>query len=199
MPMVGDHNIRNALAAIAIAQEMGVEPDVLKRALMNFSGVKRRFTRTGVVNDVTIVDDYGHHPVEIAAVLAAARTSTRRNVIAVVQPHRYSRVSDLFDEFCTCFNDADTVIVADIYAAGEAPMPGIDRDALVDGIRARGHRHVVPLEDADSLASLVADLAKPDDFVICLGAGNITAWANDLPAALTTAWADQPAKNSGGA
>jgi UDP-N-acetylmuramate--alanine ligase len=198
MPMVGDHNIRNALAAIAIAQEMGVEPDVLKRALMNFSGVKRRFTRTGVVNDVTIVDDYGHHPVEIAAVLAAARTSTRRNVIAVVQPHRYSRVSDLFDEFCTCFNDADTVIVADIYAAGEAPMPGIDRDALVDGIRARGHRHVVPLEDADSLASLVADLAKPDDFVICLGAGNITAWANDLPAALTTAWADQPAKNSGG-
>ena len=199
MPMVGDHNIRNALAAIAIAQEMGVEPDVLKRALMNFSGVKRRFTRTGVVNDVTIVDDYGHHPVEIAAVLAAARTSTRRNVIAVVQPHRYSRVSNLFDEFCTCFNDADTVIVADIYAAGEAPMPGIDRDALVDGIRARGHRHVVPLEDADSLASLVADLAKPDDFVICLGAGNITAWANDLPAALTTAWADQPAKNSGGA
>jgi UDP-N-acetylmuramate--alanine ligase len=199
MPMVGDHNIRNALAAIAIAQEMGVEPDILKRALMNFSGVKRRFTRTGVVNDVTIVDDYGHHPVEIAAVLAAARTSTRRNVIAVVQPHRYSRVSDLFDEFCTCFNDADTVIVADIYAAGEAPMPGIDRDTLVDGIRARGHRHVVPLEDADSLASLVADLAKPDDFVICLGAGNITAWANDLPAALTTAWADQPAKNSGGA
>lgn len=199
MPMVGDHNIRNALAAIAIAQEMGVEPDVLKRALMNFSGVKRRFTRTGVVNDVTIVDDYGHHPLEIAAVLAAARTSTRRNVIAVVQPHRYSRVSDLFDEFCTCFNDADTVIVADIYAAGEAPMPGIDRDALVDGIRARGHRHVVPLDDADSLASLVADLAKPDDFVICLGAGNITAWANDLPAALTTAWADQPAKNSGGA
>ena len=199
MPMVGDHNIRNALAAIAIAQEMGVEPDVLKRALMNFSGVKRRFTRTGVVNDVTIVDDYGHHPVEIAAVLAAARTSTRRNVIAVVQPHRYSRVSDLFDEFCTCFNDADTVIVADIYAAGEAPMPGIDRDALVDGIRARGHRHVVPLDDANSLASLVADLAKPNDFVICLGAGNITAWANDLPAALTTAWADQPAKNSGGA
>jgi len=199
MPMVGDHNIRNALAAIAIAQEMGVEPDVLKRALMNFSGVKRRFTRTGVVNDVTIVDDYGHHPVEIAAVLAAARTSTRRNVIAVVQPHRYSRVSDLFDEFCTCFNDADTVIVADIYAAGEAPMPGIDRDALVDGIRARGHRHVVPLDDADSLASLVADLAKPNDFVICLGARHITASTNDLTAALTTAWADQPAKNSGGA
>ena len=199
MPMVGDHNIRNALAAIAIAQEMGIEPDVIKRALMNFSGVKRRFTRTGVVNDVTIIDDYGHHPVEIAAVLAAARTSTRRNVIAVVQPHRYSRVHDLFDDFCTCFNDADTVVVADIYAAGEAPLPGIDRDALVDGLRARGHRHVVPLENADTLPSLIADLAEPDDFVICLGAGNITAWANDLPDALAAAWADRAAKTSGGA
>jgi UDP-N-acetylmuramate--alanine ligase len=199
MPMVGHHNIRNALAAIAIAQEMGIEPDVLKRALLDFSGVKRRFTRTGVVNDVTIIDDYGHHPVEIAAVLAAARTSTRRNVIAVVQPHRYSRVRDLFDEFCTCFNDADIVIVADIYPAGEAPISGIDRDALVDGIRARGHRHVVALGNADSLPPLIAELAKPDDFVICLGAGNITAWANDLPTALTAAWADQPAKISGGA
>ena len=199
MPMVGDHNIRNALAAIAIAQEMGIEPDVIKRALMNFSGVKRRFTRTGMINDVTIIDDYGHHPVEIAAVLAAARTSTRRNVIAVVQPHRYSRVQDLFDDFCTCFNDADTVVVADIYAAGEAPLPGIDRDALVDGLRARGHRHVVPLENADTLPSLIADLAEPDDFVICLGAGNITAWANDLPDALAAAWADRAAKTSGGA
>jgi UDP-N-acetylmuramate--alanine ligase len=199
MPMVGDHNIRNALAAIAIAQEMGVETDVLKRALSGFSGVKRRFTRTGVVNDVTIVDDYGHHPVEIAAVLAAARTSTRRNVIAVVQPHRYSRVSDLFDEFCTCFNDADTVIVADIYAAGEAPMPGIDRDALVEGLRSRGHRHVLPLNDADSLPGMIAEIAKPDDFVVCLGAGNITAWANDLPAALTTAWDVSPASNAEGA
>ena len=199
MPMVGHHNIRNALAAIAIAQEMGIEPDVLRRALNDFSGVKRRFTRTGVVNDVTIVDDYGHHPVEIAAVLAAARTSTRRNVIAVVQPHRYSRVHDLFDDFCTCFNDADTVIVADIYPAGETPIPGIDRDALVDGIRARGHRHVLALPDADALPSLVAGLARPDDFVICLGAGSITAWANDLPAALTAAWADPAAKTSGGA
>ena len=199
MPMVGDHNIRNALAAIAIAQEMGIEPDVIKRTLMNFSGVKRRFTRTGMINDVTIIDDYGHHPVEIAAVLAAARTSTRRNVIAVVQPHRYSRVQDLFDDFCTCFNDADAVVVADIFAAGEAPLPGIDRDALVDGLRARGHRHVVPLENADTLPSLIADLAEPDDFVICLGAGNITAWANDLPDALTVAWANRAAKTSGGA
>ena len=131
--------------------------------------------------------------------LAAARTSTRRNVIAVVQPHRYSRVQDLFDDFCTCFNDADTVVVADIYAAGEAPLPGIDRDALVDGLRARGHRHVVPLENADTLPSLIADLAEPDDFVICLGAGNITAWANDLPDTLAAAWADRAAKTSGGA
>ena len=161
--------------------------------------MKRRFTRTGVVNDVTIIDDYGHHPVEIAAVLAAARTSTRRNVIAVVQPHRYSRVHDLFNDFCTCFNDADAVVVADIFAAGEAPLPGIDRDALVDGLRARGHRHVVPLENADTLPSLIADLAEPDDFVICLGAGNITAWANDLPDALAAAWADRAAKTSGGA
>ena len=118
---------------------------------------------------------------------------------AVVQPHRYSRLAALFEEFCTCFNDADTVIVADIYPAGEAPIPGINRDALVDGIRARGHRHVLALPDADALPSLIADMAKPDDFVICLGAGSITAWANDLPAALTTAWTDPPAKTSGGA
>ena len=110
-------------------------------------------------------------------------------MIAVVQPHRYSRVEDLFDEFCTCFNDADTVIVAEIYAAGEAPLPGIDRDVLVDGLRARGHRHVLTLEDADALPLLIAEIAQPDDFVVCLGAGNITSWANDLPNALTDAWA----------
>ena len=188
MPMVGDHNIRNALAAISIAQEMGIQPDVLKQALINFSGVKRRFTRTGVVKNVTIIDDYGHHPVEISAALAAARTSSQRNVIAVFQPHRYSRVEGLFNEFCTCFNDADTVIVAEIYAAGEAPLPGIDHDALIDGLRARGHRHVLKLEDADALPSLIAEIARPDDFVVCLGAGNITSWANALPDALALAW-----------
>ena len=198
MPMIGDHNIRNALAAIAIAQELGIEPDVLKRALMDFSGVKRRFTRTGTVNNVTIIDDYGHHPVEIAAVLAAARTGTRRNVIAVVQPHRYSRVQYLFDEFCTCFNDADMVVVADIYPAGEEPVPGIDRDALVDGLRACGHRHVLPLENASSLPTLIADLAHPNDFVVCLGAGSITTWANDLPNALAAVWANSPPQTMGG-
>ncbi len=198
IPMVGLHNVRNTLAAIAIAQEMNIDTDVLKRALSAFSGVKRRFTRTGVVNGVTVIDDYGHHPVEIAAVLAAARASTRRNVVAVVQPHRFTRVRDLFDEFCTCFNDADTVIVADIYTAGETPIEGIDRDALVAGMRARGHRHVVALEKPEDLPGLVAELAKPDDFVVCLGAGSITNWANDLPAALERIWGPGAAAGAGG-
>lgn len=199
MPMVGEHNIRNALAAISIALEMGIDADVVKRALSDFSGVKRRFTRTGVVNDVTVIDDYGHHPVEISAVLAAARTSARRNVIAVVQPHRYSRVNDLFDEFCTCFNDADTVVVADIYAAGEAPLPGVDQDALVEGLRSRGHRHVLALESPDALPGLIAKIAEQDDFVVCLGAGTITAWANDLPAALAAIWGGNAVAKAEGA
>ena len=186
LPMVGQHNVQNALAAIAVAMEMGIEADVVRRALAAFGGVKRRFTRTGVVDGVTIIDDYGHHPVEISAVLSAARASAARNVVAVVQPHRYSRVRDLFDSFCTCFNDADTVIVADIYPAGETPLPGIDRDALVRGLRMRGHRSVVPLENATALSGVVAEIARPGDFVVCLGAGDITAWANDLPAALRT-------------
>ena len=188
MPMVGRHNIRNALAAISIAHEMGIDMDVVRDALAAFSGVKRRFTRTGTVNGVTVIDDYGHHPVEIAAVLAAARASTERNVVAVFQPHRFSRVRDLFDDFCTCFNDADTVIVADIYKAGEDPIPGIDRDALIAGLRARGHRHVLALDGEDALPGLVAGIAKPGDFVVCLGAGNITAWANALPEALSGLW-----------
>ncbi len=184
LPMVGRHNVQNALAAIAVAMEMGVAADVVRRALAAFGGVKRRFTRTGVVRGVTIIDDYGHHPAEIAAVLSAARASAARNVVAVVQPHRYSRVRDLFDSFCTCFNDADTVIVADVYPAGEAPLPGIDRDALVRGLRMRGHRGVIPLENADALSGIVAETARAGDYVVCLGAGDITAWANGLPAAL---------------
>jgi UDP-N-acetylmuramate--alanine ligase len=154
---------------------------VIRKALAGFGGVKRRFTRTGEWNGVTIVDDYGHHPVEIAAVLKAARDSTKGKVIAVVQPHRYTRLQSLFEEFCTCFNDADTVIVADVYPAGEAPIAGIDRDSFVLGLRAHGHREVIALENAAALAGVVRGVAKPADYVVCLGAGNITQWAYALP------------------
>ncbi len=181
LPMPGRHNALNATAAIAVAHEIGISDDAIRKALAGFGGVKRRFTRTGEWNGVTIIDDYGHHPVEIAAVLKAARDSTRGRVIAVVQPHRYTRLQSLFEEFCTCFNDADTVIVADIYAAGEDPIPGVDRDAFVLGLRAHGHREVIPLPGVDKLASVVRDVARPDDFVVCLGAGNITQWAYALP------------------
>jgi UDP-N-acetylmuramate--alanine ligase len=184
LSMVGRHNAQNALAAIGIAQELGIADDVVRRALATFKGVKRRFTVTGVVDDITVIDDYGHHPVEIAAVLAAARRSARGRVIAVVQPHRFSRLHSLFAQFCTCFNDADTVVVAEVYPAGETPIPGVDRDALVDGLRARGHRDVIALAGPQALAGIVADLAKPGDFVVCVGAGSITAWANALPAEL---------------
>ncbi len=174
LPMPGRHNALNATAAIAVAHEIGISDEAIRKALAGFGGVKRRFTKTGEWNGVTIIDDYGHHPVEIAAVLKAARDSTKGKVIAVVQPHRYTRLQSLFEEFCTCFNDADTVIVADVYPAGEAPIEGIDRDHFVLGLRAHGHREVIPLPGADSLAPLVRDLAKPDDFVVLLGAGNIT-------------------------
>ena len=153
----------------------------MRRAFAGFEGVKRRFTKTGEWNGVTIIDDYGHHPVEIAAVLRAARDATQGSVIAVVQPHRYTRLKNLFEEFCTCFNDADTVLVADVYAAGEPPIAGVDRDALVAGLKAHGHRNAQPLESAEALPAVIRDLAKPGDFVVCLGAGSITAWANALP------------------
>ncbi|MBT5245079.1 MAG: UDP-N-acetylmuramate--L-alanine ligase [Rhodospirillaceae bacterium] len=181
LPMFGDHNIQNALAAIAIASEMGIEEAVLQKALANFEGVKRRFTRTGEIDGITVIDDYGHHPVEITAVLAAAREATEGQVIAIVQPHRYSRLRDLFEDFCTCFNDADAVLVTDVYAAGEQPIEGVDRDALVKGLRERGHRTVMPLLDPEGLAGIINDLAQPGDLVVCLGAGNITQWANALP------------------
>ncbi len=181
LPMFGDHNIQNALAAIVIASEMGIEDEILSKALINFEGVKRRFTKTGEVDGVTVIDDYGHHPVEITAVLAAARAATDGQVIAVVQPHRFSRLRDLFEDFCTCFNDADAVLVTDVYAAGEQPIEGIDRDALVKGLRERGHRTVMPLVDVDLLPEIVNDLTGPGDLVVCLGAGNITQIANDLP------------------
>ena len=181
LPMLGSHNVQNALAAIAVGMEMEIDDATIRSALAGFRGVKRRFTRTGESGGITVVDDYGHHPVEIAAVLKAARQAGARDVVAVVQPHRYSRVASLFDAFCSCMNDAGTVIVADIYAAGEAPVPGIDRDAMVDGLRARGHRSVVPLPDPKHLAEMVPAIARSGDFVICLGAGNITAWAQALP------------------
>ena len=185
LPMLGQHNVQNALAAVAIAAEMDVDDHTLRSAFAGFRGVKRRFTKTGESNGVTVIDDYGHHPVEIAAVLKAARQAGARDVIAVVQPHRYSRLQSLFPEFCTCMNDAGTVIVADVYAAGEAPIPGMSRDSLVEGLRARGHRSVVPLPGPEHLAEMVNSIARAGDFVVCLGAGNITQWAGTLPAELS--------------
>src|SRR5688572_29499043 len=184
LPMPGWHNALNATAAIAVANELGVSADSIRKALAGFGGVKRRFTRTGEWNGVAVFDDYGHHPVEIAAVLKAARASTDGQVIAVVQPHRYTRLSSLFDQFCTCFNDADAVIVAPVYAAGEQPIPGADRDGLVSGLKARGHRNVMALEKSEELAGFVKGIAQPGDYVICLGAGNITQWAYALPGEL---------------
>ncbi len=181
LPMPGRHNALNATSAIAVAHEIGLGDEVIRTALAGFGGVKRRFTRTGEWNGVTVIDDYGHHPVEIAAVLKAARESTKGQVIAVVQPHRYTRLQSLFEPFSTCFNDADAVIVADVYPAGEAPIEGIDRDHLVEAVRARGHRHVTGLPSQQHLAGLVKGLAKPGDYVVCLGAGNITQWAYALP------------------
>jgi len=185
LPMPGAHNVLNSLAAIAVAHELGMADDAIRRGLADFKGVKRRFSRTGEVAGITVVDDYGHHPVEIAAVLKAARESyPTSRIIAVVQPHRYTRLQDLFEEFCGCFNDADTVVVADVYAAGETPIDGADRDHLVTGLQNRGHRHVLALPDPDALAGIVADNAAPGDLVVCLGAGTISAWANALPADL---------------
>lgn len=181
LPMPGRHNASNATAAIAVARELGVSDDAIRKAIAGFGGVKRRFTKTGEWNGVTVIDDYGHHPVEIAAVLKAARESSNGKIIAVVQPHRYSRLQSLFEEFCTCFNDADAVVVADVYAAGETPIDGIDRDHFVAGLRAHGHREVIPLPGATELAGIVKGVAKSGDLVVCLGAGNITQWAYALP------------------
>ncbi len=180
LPMPGRHNALNAISAIAVAHELKIPDDAIRKALAGFGGVKRRFTRAGEWNGVTIIDDYGHHPVEISAVLKAARESTKGQVIAVVQPHRYTRLQSLFEPFSTCFNDADAVVVADVYAAGESPIDGVDRDHLVTAIRARGHRQVVPLPGQPQLAGIVRGLAKSGDYVVCLGAGNITQWAYSL-------------------
>jgi len=184
LPMPGRHNALNATAAIAVAHELGVGDEAIRKALAAFGGVRRRFTKTGEWNGVPVIDDYGHHPVEIGAVLRAARESTDGQVIAVMQPHRYTRLNSLFEQFCTCFNDADTVVVAHVYPAGEAPIPGADRDALVHGLRARGHRQVIPLDGPQDLARIIGRLAFPGDIVVCLGAGSITQWAYALPGEL---------------
>ncbi|WP_296817606.1 UDP-N-acetylmuramate--L-alanine ligase [Brevundimonas sp.] len=189
LPMAGWHNVSNALAAIAVARELDVSDDAIRQGLAGFDGVRRRFTTTGIVDGVRIIDDYGHHPVEIAAVLKAARQVARRGdqsgrVIAVVQPHRYTRLRDLMEEFSTCFSDADAVYVADVYAAGEQPIEGVDKQALVEGIRRFGHLHVEALEGPEALAGIVKSEARPDDLVVFLGAGDITQWAYALPAQL---------------
>ena len=184
LPMPGKHNALNATAAIAVAHELKIPDAKIIEALGQFGGVKRRFTRTGEWNGVAVFDDYGHHPVEIAAVLKAARAASEGQVIAVVQPHRYTRLASLFDEFCTCFNDADHVVVAPVYTAGEAPIEGADRDHLVQGLIAHGHRSVTALPGPEQLAGIVAGLAKPGDYVICLGAGSISQWAYALPGEL---------------
>ncbi|MGA2288379.1 UDP-N-acetylmuramate--L-alanine ligase [Bradyrhizobium sp.] len=184
LPMPGRHNALNATAAIAVARELGLADETIRKALAGFGGVRRRFTRTGEWNGVTVIDDYGHHPVEIAAVLKAARESSDGKIIAVVQPHRFTRLQSLFEEFCTCFNDADTVVVAEVYPAGEAPIAGIDRDHFVLGLRAHGHREVIPLRNSADLAGVVHGIAARGDTVVCLGAGNITQWAYALPAEL---------------
>ncbi|GGZ28765.1 UDP-N-acetylmuramate--L-alanine ligase [Asticcacaulis endophyticus] len=185
LPMTGNHNVSNATAAIAIAFELGVSEADVRKGLGGFGGVKRRFTTTGVTKDgIRVIDDYGHHPVEIAAVLKAARQVTTNRVIAVVQPHRYTRLRDLMAEFSSCFHDADTVIVADVYSAGEAPIEGVSKDALVDGLHRFGHRNAIALESPAALPELIRAEAKPGDLVVLLGAGDITQWAYALPGQL---------------
>jgi len=187
LPVAGRHNVQNAVAAIAVARELGVTDAGIRNGLKKFAGVKRRFTTTGYWNEVRIVDDYAHHPVEIAAVLSAAREMTEGRVLAVVQPHRYTRLRDLFQDFSTCFNDADIVAVADVYAAGEAPIDGISADTLAGSLKSHGHRDARRLGSLEELSAFVRAEAKPGDIVVCLGAGDITAFANALPAKLGAA------------
>ncbi|MEM9970054.1 MAG: UDP-N-acetylmuramate--L-alanine ligase [Pseudomonadota bacterium] len=188
LPMPGDHNVSNALAAVAVARHLGMKASEIREALAGFRGVNRRFTRVGEVDGVTIIDDYGHHPVEIAAVLRAARQAVSdvpdARVIAVHQPHRYSRLASLFDDFCTCFNDADVVGIAEVFAAGEEPIMGASRDDLVAGLIRHGHRHARAVVDEADLERLVREQSRPGDIVVCLGAGTISAWANALPGCL---------------
>lgn len=184
LPMPGDHNVLNLLAAIAVARHLGISAEDIKTAVAEFRGVNRRFTKVGEWNGAVIIDDYAHHPVEIAAALKAARQSSDGRVIAIHQPHRYTRLHDLFDEFCSCFNDADVIAITDVYAAGEEHIEGADGNALVEGLINHGHRNAIALEGETDLSGFVREHAKPGDLVICLGAGSISNWVNDLPAAL---------------
>ncbi|MGR3485173.1 MAG: UDP-N-acetylmuramate--L-alanine ligase [Paracoccaceae bacterium] len=185
LPMPGDHNVSNALSAIAVALHLGMTDDAIRAALAGFKGVGRRFTKVAEVGGVTIIDDYGHHPVEIAAVLKAARQATDGRVIAIHQPHRHTRLRDLFRDFCACFNEADVVAIADVFSAGEAPIEGAGRDDLVAGLIRAGHRHARAVMDEDDIARLVREQAGEGDMVVFLGAGSITAWANALPERLS--------------
>ena len=180
LPMPGAHNVSNALAAVAVARHLGMNFSEIRDALANFKGVNRRFTKVGEVNGVSIIDDYGHHPVEIAAVLKAARQVCDGRILAVHQPHRYSRLHSLFDDFCSCFNDADVVAIAEIFSAGEDPIEGATRDELVTGLVRHGHRQALAIESEKDLESLVREQMSPGDIVVCLGAGTISAWANAL-------------------
>ena len=181
LPMPGDHNVSNALAAVAVSCHLGMGGAEIRDALAAFKGVNRRFTHVGDINGVTVIDDYAHHPVEITAVLSAAKQATDGRVIAVHQPHRYSRLDDLFEEFCTCFNDADIVAISDVYAAGEDPIAGRDRDSLVAGLRTHGHRNAHAVGSEEDFQRFVQDTCKSGDLLVCLGAGTISAWANALP------------------
>ena len=184
-PMLGEHNVQNCLAAISVCVEMGINPDIIKQGLNQFKGVGRRFDIKGEADGITVIDDYGHHPVEIKAALSAGRMRCPdHKLIAVVQPHRYSRLRDLFEDFCACFNDADLVFVTDVYAAGEAPIEGYEKHDLVEGLRAHGHRGAFALDDKEQLAGLIARQADSGDLVMCLGAGSISQWAAELPASL---------------
>jgi len=187
LPMPGRHNVQNALAAIGVALELGIPDATIQQGFAKFGGVKRRFTKVGEVNGTTIIDDYGHHPVEIRAVLAAARESAEGRVIAVVQPHRFTRLSNLMDEFAQAFNDADMVYVTPVYAAGELPLEGVNSEALVENVQRRGHRAVAAIESEDVLAKTLASVIQPKDMVICLGAGDITKWAANLAGAIEDA------------
>jgi UDP-N-acetylmuramate--alanine ligase len=184
LPMPGEHNVSNALAAIVVARELGVSEDAIRKGMTGFGGVKRRFTRVGAWNGSAIVDDYGHHPVEIAAVLRAARQAFTGPIIAVLQPHRYTRLRDLFEQFSTALHGADVAVIAPVYAAGEQPIPGIDRDSLADGLRSHGHKHVLTISGPEDLPAAIAPLAKQGGAIVCLGAGSITTWAAGLEDAL---------------